>query len=432
MAEKKTKLKVLTSTDGIEGVLSTKYADIFTINYLPDNIKAHDKEDIKASIREFGFVEPIGINMRTGHDIFGNGRLECLREMFDIGEDVPFGIVEKWFGSNGNEVEQRLVGDKRKWFAPIVHGLDIDPSREAILAARLNKSSERGGIDPARAIKFLKNLVATNPDAFTLTGYAESEIEHIRRLAKFNADVQELRTPDGGNKEEEKDAETSEQLLKRLQRKWKVKKGDLWQLGQQMLRCADASEPFAYNSARLVFTSPPYDSQRSYELKDIDWTSMMDKVTETMFGLAGDPADIIINLGPVYENGRVKWYWNDWLAHCYEKQRYDYGFYVWDKLRGAAGETHGRLARSHEFFFHFKVGKGAANKWIETSEEGRLRGPKEWSVRRPDGSMKQGLNSLDTLGQSHKVPDSVVRLYPELARGLHTQGHPAVFPVALP
>jgi hypothetical protein len=89
------KIKFLSTVPEKEGNLSIKYADISTIPFLPDNIKAHDKDGIKESIRVYGFVEPIGINRRTGHDIFGNGRLECLKDMLELNEDCPKGIIER-------------------------------------------------------------------------------------------------------------------------------------------------------------------------------------------------------------------------------------------------------------------------------------------------------------------------------------------------
>lgn len=37
--------------------------------------------------------------------------------------------------------------------------------------------------------------------------------------------------------------------------------------------------------------------------------------------------------------------------------------------------------------------------------------------------------SPDAIGQPFKVPDSVIRITREMARGIHTQSHPAVYPV---
>ncbi len=435
-----TKISILTKVPDEAGILDIKYGDISTFTLLPDNIKAHNKPGIKASIREYGFVEPIGINRRTGNDIFGNGRLECLREMLADDEDCPKGIVEKI------EYPKTLINLEKdtpkriKWFAPFVDGLDFDEAEEVILAARLNRENELGGINYQKAFEILKRLRENSPEGFERTGFDAASLEHIQMLAKFRDQVAEMKDEaENKSNDPDEEPESTENICIELNRKWNVAPGDVWQIGKHRLICGDSRKPETYEKLlvgakiRLVFSSPPYDNARNYELTEkLDWTGMMNDVSKNLFDILSAPADIVFNLGIIYKDSEAKFYWNDWLDYCKNELKNPlYGFYVWDKITGMAGEHKGRLASAHEFFFHFSIGKASANKWIEKTNASIRRGPKKTNYRMKDGGFK-GLSSPDSLEQPFKVPDSVIRLQKEVARGIHTQGHPATFPVALP
>lgn len=60
----KPKIKILTENQKKDG-LEISYADIFSFDFLPNNIKSHDETGIKESIQTFGFVDPILVNQRT-------------------------------------------------------------------------------------------------------------------------------------------------------------------------------------------------------------------------------------------------------------------------------------------------------------------------------------------------------------------------------
>jgi len=179
---------------------------------------------------------------------------------------------------------------------------------------------------------------------------------------------------------------------------------------------------------RLCFTSPPYANQRDYEIGEFDWCGLMCGMFGTSIEFCDSPGDILINLGMSHDDGKVNRYWEPWLEFAESQKWLLYGWYVWDQGSGFPGEYHGRLARSHEFIFHFSQGHVNANKWIETTGESLKRGVKGKRFRQKDGSLKQ-LGSPGTIGQPYKIPDSVIRVGREQARGIHTQTHPAVFSV---
>lgn len=426
-----TKIKVLTEKNTTDG-LAISYADIFSFEFLPDNIKAHDLEGIEESIVKFGFVEPILVNKNTNFDISGNGRLTVLRKMFQSDCPCPKGIIEK----SGN----KLI-DGNKWYAPVVL-LDITEEEESILAIKLNRTSEKGGLNYQKAFEVLLNLKKQSEESFAATGFDAKSLEHIQLLSRFRDKIEaykENMSEDEDNPTETHSEFTEENICIKLQQKWQVSVGDVWSIGDHRLICGDSKllptyqTLFADNKIRLVFSSPPYDNQRSYNLDEkLDWTALMTGVSKCLSETLFAPSDIIFNLGLVYRDAEVKFYWNEWLQYCKtELKNPVFGLYVWDKLRAYPGEWNGRLAPAHEFFFHFSNGRQSANKWIEKNDSSLKRGPAKTGMRKKDGTYSQ-LSSPDTLEQEFKLPDSVIRVMNEMSRGIHTQGHPATFPVELP
>jgi len=205
-------------------------------------------------------------------------------------------------------------------------------------------------------------------------------------------------------------------------------------LGAHRLICGDCTDAAVVarvmggEKARVIATSPPYADQRDYKIGDFDWLSLMCGCSDVIFQICDNPADILINLGMSHMDGRVNRYWDDWLQYCESAGWPLYGWYVWDKGSGFPGDWNGRLAPAHEFVFHFSKGRVSANKWIETTGESAKRGASGKRFRQKDGSLAE-ITSPDKVGQPFKVPDSVIRINREMARGIHTQAHPAVYPI---
>lgn len=431
----KPKIKVLTEKNTEHG-LEISYADIFSFEFLPDNIKSHDLQGIEESIVKFGFVEPILVNKNTNFDISGNGRLTVLRKMFESDVDAPKGIIEK------EKVIEAIGGGlyTRKWFAPVVL-LDISEEEESILAIKLNRTNEKGGLNYQKAYEVLIKLKSKSEDSFAATGFDAKSLEHIQLLAKFRDKVDNFKDDanEESNSEQDDSSEPSENICIELNRKWNVGTGDIFQIGNHRLICGNSRDLVTYQKliadakVRLVFSSPPYDNQRIYEFAEkLDWTGLMNDVSKNLQEVLLTPSDILFNLGILYRDSEAQFYWNDWLAYCKNELKHPlFGFYVWDKMRAYPGEWNGRLSPAHEFFFHFSFGKVSANKWIEKNESSLRKGPANTGLRNKDGTFSS-LSSPDTLEQPFKIPESVIRIGNEMSRGIHTQGHPATFPVALP
>ena len=235
-------------------------------------------------------------------------------------------------------------------------------------------------------------------------------------------------------KTEPADAEPQIDRAAELNKVWRVKTGDLWQIGDHRLLCGDSTKKedvgrvMGGEKARLCFTSPMYGNARDYNSGKFDYMEIYKKFSEIAFSLCDD---VLINLGLLHKEGRVFRYWDEWLNYCESNGNDLFGWYVWDQGSGMPGDYHGRLARCHEWIFHFSKSHNSANKFVKTTGESKKRGASGLRFRQKDGSLK-AVGSPDTIGQDYKIPDSVVRIRREMARGIHTEAHPAVFPVEFP
>jgi len=292
-----------------------------------------------------------------------------------------------------------------------VRYLDLDPADARLLALADNKLGEIAEWDEALLAELLTEI---EPADAAIAGFDAGEIAAlIENLSEPEPDP----SPDADDLPEPPAEPIS-------------RPGDLWILGTHRLVCGDSTSPEAV--ARLlggqqpdaVITSPPYTDQREYGLGKFDWLVLMNGAFDQMAAHLAPEGHILVNLGPSHKDRRVDRYWDPWLDHAGASGWPLYGWYVWDKGSGMPGAWNGRLAPAHEFVFHFTRSTASANKWIET--QGRDEGGHRFRQR--DGSLKPA-TSPDKIGQPFKVPDSVVRVGREASRGIHTEGHPAVFPV---
>ena len=206
--------------------------------------------------------------------------------------------------------------------------------------------------------------------------------------------------------------------------------GDVWLLGRHRLMCGDSTSVDAVDKlmagqrADLCFTSPPYAQQRDYKAAISDWDALMNGVFAAC--PVKDGAQILVNLGLVHENGRVNAYWDAWLDFMDSNGWPLFGWYVWDKGSGLPGDWNGRLAPAHEFIFHFsKGGNRSANKWVDKKPES-IKLKTGSGLRKKDGTMG-GISSPKSGMNKTKIADSVIRVTPALGKN----AHPAMFPVAL-
>lgn len=129
--------------------------DILPAPYNPRKITKEMLEQLKASIRDDGYLEPIVVNKRTGFVVGGNQRLKALKELGV--KKVP------------------------------VHLIDVDEDREKIINIRLNKVEGEWDFPKLKEL-----LVELDTGAINIedTGFSFEQIENLIR------DFQPLEPPD--------------------------------------------------------------------------------------------------------------------------------------------------------------------------------------------------------------------------------------------
>ena len=147
-------------------------------------------EKLKRSIEEFGYVEPIIWNKRTGRVVGGHQRLKVL---------LSLGI---------KEVECVII--------------EMDDEKEKALNIALNKIS--GDWDKEKLALLISDLNASDFDV-SLTGFEPSELEDL-----FKDSIKDRIKED----DFDVDGELKKPAVSRL--------GDVWMLGQHRLVCGDSTK----------------------------------------------------------------------------------------------------------------------------------------------------------------------------------------------
>lgn len=181
-------------------------------------LKAGDKEyeKLKLSIEEFGFVEPLVWNMRTGNVVGGHQRLTVLK---DLGYTQADCVV-----------------------------VDLDEKKEKALNVALNKIQGQWDNDKLAAV--LSDLEASDLDV-TMTGFEASEVEEL--LDEFYS-KEAVEDTDFDEEKAREEIKTKGAMTKR---------GDVWQLGNHRLMCGDCTceGDMAHlmdgQHAQAAVTSPP-------------------------------------------------------------------------------------------------------------------------------------------------------------------------------
>ncbi len=167
-------------------------------------------EKLKRSMQEFGYVEPIVWNKKTGNIVGGHQRYKVLLDM------------------GMSEVDCVVV--------------DLDETKEKALNVALNKI--QGDWDYLKLKDLLQELDTGELD-LELTGFDMGEIEDLMTQFHVPGEIIEDEVP-----------EPPEEPI--------TKPGDLWILGRHRLLCGDSTDRAAVErlmdgkKADMVFTDPPY------------------------------------------------------------------------------------------------------------------------------------------------------------------------------
>jgi DNA modification methylase len=384
------------------------------------NARVHSAEQldqIKASMLAFGFTNPLLVD-EDGVLIAGHGRLVAA---------LALGIAK----------------------VPVIVLRHLSPAQKEALRLADNRIAENATWDQALLRDALAGLQEAGDVDLLAIGFSRDEIGAIlaaaneavadgdARQEQDGADDDAQDNPGGvaataaDNDEADDPADASPEPTRIAV----TRPGDLWLLGDHRLLCGDSTDGAAINRvmagerAALLFTSPPYGSQRNYTTGGIaDWDALMRGVFQHAGDALADDGQVLVNLGLTHHDSEWHPYWQGWVEWMRTSGWRRFGWYVWDQGPGLPGDWNGRLAPSFEFLFHFNRQARQANKII----------PCKWAgdpllmsgLRRADGTMSGNSHEGRPI-QDFRIPDNVVRITRHKERGIEIE-HPAVFPVKLP
>lgn len=340
----------------------------------------HQQDALKGVIDEVGFVSPVLV--QAGTDVVVDGHMRVTLALRDNIATIP------------------------------VIYLDLDDNEVNTILATFDPISALAATDAAQLDALLREV--STSDAAVMQMLADLAEE--AGVVSFDGENEGLTDAD----------EVPEPPVDPITRP-----GDLWTLGRHRLLCgdstnrADVDRLMQGERADMVFTSPPYAEQRTYQGNLHPWDELMNGAFSIL--PTTDAAQVLVNLGLVHRDGEWVPYWERWLGFMKEHAWRRFGWYVWDQGSGLPGDWNGRLAPSHEFVFHFNRESVSANKTVKT----KLGGQKKTGsgLRQKDGVVTQW-NHAGRLVQPTKVPDSVLRINRH-STFTEAVDHPAVFPVAL-
>jgi hypothetical protein len=137
------------------------------------NPKLHELEQIKASIRDHGFVDLVIADERTGRLLGGHGRREALLNMLSAGEHMPEGLI---------------TDDDGGWLVPVSRGWSSRTDREAeTVIIKLNRIGAAAGMHMPTFADMLQDLVTESPDLYDSLALADDELEEMLRVASADS-----------------------------------------------------------------------------------------------------------------------------------------------------------------------------------------------------------------------------------------------------
>jgi DNA modification methylase len=216
-------------------------------------------EKLKRSISEFGYVEPVLWNEKTGNVVGGHQRLKVL---LDLGH---------------TEIDCVVV--------------DLDVQREKALNIALNKI--QGEWDETKLAEIMADLDAAAFDV-ALTGFDAAEVDELLNRFYSKEAVQD-----------DFDADAEKECIEAAGAV--TQRGDIWLLGNHRLMCGDSTSAEDFEKlmdcahAQAAVTAPPYGEGKEYEKAGIEpWLDTIRPVAKNLCR----HADIVCwSLGDLYATG---------------------------------------------------------------------------------------------------------------------------------
>jgi hypothetical protein len=146
-----------------QGAIYVDYMALSKLVPATSNPKKHNFEELQASVKRFGFTQPLLMNEKDGRLVAGHGRMETLQQLKAAGGSPP-GRVQ--------------VSPDGEWLVPVLRGVSFTDEAEAkayLLAD--NRLTEIGGWDDAALSEMLKELEDVN--GLVGVGFTVSEVDKL-------------------------------------------------------------------------------------------------------------------------------------------------------------------------------------------------------------------------------------------------------------
>lgn len=215
----------------------------------PRTMSDEDRARLGKTLREFGDLGGVVLNVRSGQLVGGHQRVTEFRK--DIASEVVIEQRLKTPDATGSVAfGYVMAGGTRYSYREV----DWDATKEA--AANLAANRVHGDWDLGGVASMLKEFDAGFD--FDLTGFDALEVAEM--LAQESPTAVD----------DDPEIDRAEELAK----KWGVKTGQLWALGVHRLMCGDSTKDDDVDRlmdgeiADLCFTSPPYGAGKVAKLRD--------------------------------------------------------------------------------------------------------------------------------------------------------------------
>lgn len=332
--------------------LKVELRPLTTLTPAARNARRHsDKqiEQVAASIRHFGFTNPIIIE-RNGTIVAGHARFEASKALGIA--DVPTIQISHLTAA---ELSAYRLADNR-----IAENSDWDPE---ILRSEIEELVD---IEARYDIE--------------ITGFSTTEIDLLLDVSPAEAKLEEQ--PSLDHREVPG-----------------VEKGDVWILGSHRLLCGDSRDPASFDrlmdreQARMVFSDPPFNVKVDGHVgglgrtKHAEFAMASGEMTQAQF--TEFLQTVFANAAAVSIDGAIHYQCMDW-RHDEEMQQAGRQVYsglqnlcVWVKDNGGMGSFY---RSQHELVFVWKVGEAPHLNTVQLGKNGRYR-TNVWNYR---GATKTG------------------------------------------
>lgn len=347
-------------------------------HYNPREIGKRELDGLRESLREFGLLQPVVWNRRTGRVVGGHQRLAVLLADGETETDVAV--------------------------------VDLDEARERALNVALNS--------PAIAGRFTEGvrelLLQIERDTPELSQRLEMPLLRDELDSHFGLQPRDV-------------AETPQVPVPR---KPKTRKGDLWKLGRHRLLCGDATVPGDVEKAlgdlddvALVFTSPPYADVRDYG-GGVDLSTKHLAQFLPAWGLA---RLLVLDFGLLRRANEVLCYWEDYVQAARAAGLKFLAWNVWDRGQPwTVGQQIAMFPVEHEWLLVFGRDRFEVKHTVRNKSEGMRTNITD---REKDGTLTRKRPKRIRARRARRALGSVVRVAPQIGG---VSGHVATFPVALP